>query len=78
MASIIIDNYHIYYSIIDGKIYEFEKFVNGKWIPADNEQELITVANKLIKIQQNGYSAFIYKLAKEGKVVIPVDRHEAI
>jgi len=77
MASVFIDGYHVYYSIVDGRVHEFEKLdENGEWqlISENHEEELIRVAKLLIKIQteQNeGFSAFVYKLADEGKVTIP-------
>ena len=72
MASIFFGDYHVYYSAVDGRIFEFEKKdEHGKYLAVDDEQELIAVANSIAECQAQrpgGYSAFIFKLANEGKV----------
>lgn len=75
MASIFFNNYHIEYSIADGRIHEFEKMnADGRYIMIDDESELIEVAKDIMDYQSkdgHGYSAFIYKLADDGKIKLP-------
>lgn len=77
MASVFIDGYEVYYSIVDGRIHHFhKKNEQGKWEPVTEnyEEELIKMANAIIKRQSkdgHGFSAFLHKLAKEGKVKLP-------
>ncbi len=66
MASVFIDDYHIYYECGEGKILEFEKMDINKgitvmsnkgvpykvheWNPVDSEEELIMISERLIKL----------------------------
>jgi hypothetical protein len=73
MASIFYGKYCIDYSILDGRVYCFEKKdKNDKFQEIDiDSDELIRVANEIAEYQiqrPGGYSAFIHKLAKEGKI----------
>jgi len=69
MASVLIDNYYIEYSVRDGSIKEFTK--NDRPVTENYDEELIAVSKRIIKAQSKnmiGYSAFIYKLVEEGKL----------
>lgn len=78
MASVDFYEYSIDYSILDGTIRSFEKQnETGEYVPVTEnyKEELIKAANDLIELQSNehhpGYSAFLYKLAREGTVKLP-------
>ena len=76
MARVFIGDYCVDYSIVDGNIRGFsKKNERGKWesVTENYEEELIAVGNRVMEAQAKdknirGYSAFIYKLAEEGKL----------
>lgn len=75
MASVFIDEYHVYYSITDGKIHDFEKATpTGNWEPVENEVERIEVVKNIIKEEagsDQGYSAFVRPFAEKYKIQLP-------
>jgi len=85
MASvdIVLNNvfYMIEYSLVTGEIKDFIKIniLNRERVKVTNEKEKMLVIYEIIKAQSQdkfipGYSYFIYKLAKEGKVKLPKGR----
>ena len=79
MASIFIDDYCIDYSIVDGSVRELSKRIaERKWetVTENYEQELIALAKRVVEVQKEDklipiYSTFLYRLAEEGKLVLP-------
>lgn len=79
MASVFMNNCCIDYSIVSGEIRDFaRKTEDGEYetITEDRESRIVSFAKKLVAIQsrQNpfrGFSAFLYKLADNGKIVLP-------
>jgi len=71
MASVSINDYHIEYSIIDGKIHSFEKLNDaGKYVSVDDESKIIEIAELIIGMANDGhgYPAFVCKLIDDGKI----------
>lgn len=74
MASVFIDEYHVYYSIVSGKVKEFEEFIDGEYVPVtdDYDKKLAEVVSRIKKsesFKEAGYPAFVKKIEQQNKEV---------
>lgn len=74
MASVFIDNYHIYYSFTTGKVKEFEEIKDGDFtsVVEDYDAKLQDVVNRIMKseaFKEVGYPAFVKTYNQQNREV---------